>query len=152
MTDNWQIFTSADGSRSFFARVRGCVRAMVEYRIIIDEGADAIQGGGGCGHSENDPTASRAIFLAENDDKVRADAKRKLEECEDVVGVGLAVTSTVRDRLGERYGDCLEYRYIDCLSIHQTAEEMNCSTSTVKRDTDIAHDWIDSQTIEGLFS
>lgn len=152
MRDSWQLFASSDGSRSFFAKVRGCVTAMVEYRLIVDEGADALASKSGGGNGEHDPTASRAIFLAEHDDKVREDAKRKLEECEDYVGAGLTVTESVRRGLGERYADCLEYRYIDCYSISRTAEELECSTSTVKRDTDIAHDWVDSQTVEGLFS
>ena len=151
LPNNWQLFAHSKDSRSFFSRVRGCVRAMTEYRLIIDEGAEALQVNGGNGHSEHDPTASRAIFLADNDDKARENAKAKLAECEDWVGVGLSVTSNVRDKLGENYADCLEYRYIDCFTIHRTAEEMECSTSTVKRTTDIAHDWVDSQTIEGLF-
>ena len=140
-------------SRVYFARIRRAIKEMDECRIIIDEGADAIaSGGGGAGGGEHDPTAARALFLAMHDDRVREAAKARLLVLEDTVGDALKVIERVRRGLGERYADCLDFRYIDGLSITETAERMDVSVATVKRDTNIAHDWIDSQTIEGLFT
>lgn len=133
-------------SRVYFARVRRSIAEMNECRLIIDEGADAIASGGGSGggSSEHDPTATRALFLAMHDDRVREAAKARLSVIEDLIGEALKVIGAVRRGLGERYADCLDCRYIDGASIAEAAARLGISEATVKRDTGIAHDWVDS--------
>lgn len=132
----------------FFRQVRVDMKLMDEYRFIIENGAQPQCGGGHAGIS--DPTAARALFLLTTDQQEREKAQRKLERCEELVGVGLRVIHAVDKGLGERYATVLELHYVDCQSIRDCAERLKASAATVKRDLGIACDWLDSQKVSEI--
>lgn len=152
MTQAWQLLRDAGNARMFFAQVRRAVRDMDEWRLIAEEGAEVLStGGSGSAPSDvSDPTANRAIWLADNDDAIRADARRQLRRCEDMVGAGLVVIAYIRRGLGAKYADALECHYIDGLSLRVIAEDGGITKSAAQQRIAVACDWCDSQPLTGM--
>lgn len=149
----WQHWHKARDAREFFRSVPRTVSEMERWRVVADEGVDAlalpVSHGGGSGVS--DPTANRAIWLADHDDSVRAEAIKKVRQCEERIGAALIVIEYVRTYLGEKYADSLELHYVDCLSISATAHELQAGRTTVKGRICVACDWLDSLPTSTIF-
>ena len=148
----WQLYRDAGSSRAFLASVRRSVRELDEWRYVMDEGADAysVTGentGGGIGN----PTESRALYLVENDDRVRDYAAEQYRRCIDVIGAGLVVVACVRRGLGDRYADVLDGYYVDALSFSEVADECGISKPLAIQRRDIAADWLDSLSVLDIF-
>ena len=142
----WQLLRDAGSARAFFAQVRRAVKDMEEWRYIADEGADAfaVTGTGGASSAVSDPTANRAIWLADHDEAIRANAVEHILHCESLIGAGLAIIAVVRRELGDKYAAVLDGYYIDCWSWASVADECGISKSTAFERRDIALDWLDS--------
>lgn len=149
----WQLYRDAGSARAFLASVRRSVRELDEWRYVMDEGADAYSvtsdsiGGGWV----SDPTAARAIYLADNDGRVRARARKHVADCETVIGAGLELIAHVRDGLGEIYADALDAHYIDGMTLRIIAEDSGVTKSAIQQRIDVACDWADSQPLKRLF-
>lgn len=148
----WQLYRDAGSARAFLASVRRSVRELDEWRYVMDEGADAYSVtsdsiGGGLGN----PTESRALYLVENDDRIRDYARQQYELCVDVIGAGLVVIDCVRRGLGEHYADVLDGYYVDMLSFNEVAEVCGISKALALQRRDIAADWLDSLSVLDIF-
>ena len=146
MQSNWQTWAAFGDSRKFFAAVRAAVPQLDEARYVVEYGIE-MRGGSSIGHNPNppDPTGNAATYLADNADELMLKAKRKIEYCENLIGVALVVIASVHDGLGDRHADMVELHYVGALSIAECAKTLDMSISTVKRDISIAHDWCDCQ-------
>lgn len=151
MTQPWQLFRAAGSTKQFMADVRQAVTDMDYWRYISDNGADAFTHDGNGGGWVSDPTAARAIYLADNDGRVRANARRHVARCEIVIGAGLELIAHVREGLGEIYADALDAHYIDGMSLRIIAEDSGVSKSAIQQRIDVACDWADSQPLKRLF-
>lgn len=148
----WHYWRDAGGARAFFSSAAKAVKDMERWRVIADEGVDALAlPSSGHGSGVSDPTANRAIWLADHDDAARREAMEKLEECERLIGAALIVISTVRKGLGSAYGDALDRHYIDGHTLGSIAEDLGVTKSAVHQRIGVALDWCDSQPVTYLF-
>ena len=147
----WQLYRDAGSSRRFMAQVRQAVKDMDYWRWVLEEGADAYTSNGNGGGWVSDPTAARAIYLADNDDKVRAFARKQLRRCEFEVGAGLELVESIRRGMGDRYASALEAHYIDLMTLRMIAECEGVSKAAIQQRIDIALDWADCQPFARLF-
>lgn len=100
----------------------------------------------------SDPTARAAIYrVDELSDKL--DALRTEErELEDFIGVSLGVIEGVKIGLGERYGQVIEWRYIDCKTWTTIADDYGVSRSTGNNWLNVALDYVDSVGVARLLN
>ena len=92
----------------------------------------------------SDPTAGAAIY---NVDVLNARlAALRAEESELIgfIGEALVIIRAVRDGLGDKFADALEWRYIDCASWEYIDGEYDVSRTACRYRLGIAFDWIDS--------
>ena len=95
-------------------------------------------------HSTPDPTANAAIRnVDELEGKLRA-LREEESELIDMIGEALAIIQAVRDGLGNKYADVLEWRYIDCMTWDNIKREYDVAKQTGRYRLNIAFDWIDS--------
>lgn len=132
-------------ARERFEQTRSAIKRLAEVQALIMYGCDdwrpdAVRVPG----KVPDPTANAAIrnvdVLAWKLEALRA------EEAELIafIGESLRIIQAVRDGFGDKYGDVIEWRYVDCLPWDVIAEEHNISKSTGHYLLDIAFDWVDS--------
>ena len=95
-------------------------------------------------HAMSDPTASKAIRYVDEIEGRLATLRAEETELIDYIGEALAIIQAVRDGLGVRYGDLLEWRYIDCVSWGYIKSEYGVIRRTGNRSINVAFDWIDS--------
>ena len=99
-----------------------------------------------------DPTANAAIRrVDELEGKLRA-LRAEEEELTNVIGEGLVIIQAVRDGLGDKYGDVLEWRYIDCMSWGYINMEYDVAIRTARDRASVAFDWIDSVGVTRILS
>ena len=148
----WQHWRDAGDARTFFRAVAKAITDMERWRTIADEGVDALAlPASGHGSGISDPTANRAIWLVDNDGRVRAEARRRLKACEDKVGAGLVVIAYVRRYLGARYAEPLDAHYIEGESIRSTAARLGVGVTTAKGRIAVACDWLDALPTSTIF-
>jgi hypothetical protein len=95
-------------------------------------------------HAISDPTASRAIrHVDELEEKLKM-LRDEESELVDFIGESLVIIRAVRDGLGDKYADVLEWRYIDCASWDYIKTEYDVPRRTARDRESIAFDWIDS--------
>ena len=95
-------------------------------------------------HSTPDPTANAAIRrVDELEGKLKA-LRAEETELKDTIGEALVILQAVRDGLGNKYADVIEWRYIDCLSWDYIKFEYDVAKRTGHNWISIAFDWIDS--------
>lgn len=131
-------------ARERFERTRDAVRRLDDVHALIMSGCDDWHPDGGKGAGIGDPTANRAIrnvdVLADKLDALRAEER----ELTSLIGDSLVIIEGVRRGLGERYGDVLEARYIDCWEWATVTAHYEIPKSTGGYMLGIAFDWIDS--------
>ena len=95
-------------------------------------------------HSTPDPTANAAIrHVDELEGKLKA-LREEESELIDMIGEAIVVIEAVREGLGNKYADILEWFYIDCLTWEDIRRAHDVPKTTGYRDRCIAFDWIDS--------
>lgn len=139
-------------ARERFERTRDAVGRLDEVHALIMTGCDDWHPESGKGSGLSDPTANRAIrnvdVLAEKLEALRAEE----QELTRLIGDSLVIIQAVRDGLGERYGNLLEWRYIDCMSWSLILEEHGIKRHIGYYAVNIAFDWIDSVGVSRLMS
>lgn len=95
-------------------------------------------------HAISDPTASAAIRHVDEIDGKLAALRAEESELIDFIGESLVIIQAVRDGLGIKYGDILEWRFIDCVTWGYIKREYAVTKITGYRTQCIAFDWIDS--------
>lgn len=134
----------AVSARAFFEQARDAVRRLDDVHALIMTGCDDWRPDGGRGSGIGDPTAAKAIrnvdVLADKLDALRAEER----ELTATIGEALALIEAVRDGLGKRYGDMLEWRYIDCWDWGRIYDASEVKRSNGYNLLGVAFDWIDS--------
>lgn len=146
--DEYEAFKSQGDARSFFRSLKRARAKMDYWRLVSEEGLAALSRSGehvGKSGTTGDPTASAAVNLADHDAGVRADAKRKMGECELAFRAAATAISSVRDGLGGSYADALQAHYVDGRTEAYCAETYGCSRSTLMNRIAVACDWCDWQ-------
>lgn len=147
------MFRRYADSRAFFEAIRRAAPEIEYWHMVEREGAEALAAPShdGGAHGIGDPTANRAVWLADNDGAVRARARREIARRTELVGAGLVAIAAVRDGLGAKYADALDAHYIDGDSYRDIAEAQGVSRKTVMLRVSVACDWCDSQPLAHLF-
>lgn len=135
----------ASSARERFKQVKRAVARLHEVQLMIMNDCDdwrppSVK----ARRALADPTASAAIrHVDELEGKLLA---LRAEETEliDFIGEALVIIQAVRDGLGDKYANLLEWRYIDGLSLDRVRDEYQIPKTTGQRITNIAFDWIDS--------
>lgn len=139
-------------ARERFDRTRDAVGRLDEVHALIMTGCDDWHPESGKGSGLSDPTANRAIrnvdVLAEKLEALRAEE----QELTRLIGDSLVIIQAVRDGLGERYGNLLEWRYIDCMSWSLILEEHGIKRYIGYYAVNVAFDWIDSVGVSRLMN
>lgn len=91
-----------------------------------------------------DPTANAAIRYVDDIEGRIAALREEERELIDFVGDSLLIIQKVRDGLGVKYGDILEWRFIDCMMWENIRREYGVPRSTGYWLQSVALDWIDS--------
>ena len=99
-----------------------------------------------------DPTANAAIYRVDELDQLLAALRAEERELLRTIGEALAVIQGVREGLGDKYADALEWRYIDCRTWEYIRDECGVSRSTARGRIDVALDWVDSIGITRILS
>ena len=92
----------------------------------------------------SDPTANKAIYRADELTQAMKDLKAEEHELIEFIGTSLRLIQSVRDGLGNAYGNVLEWLYVDCLSWQEIFEHYGVKKSTGHERRVIALDWVDS--------
>lgn len=91
-----------------------------------------------------DPTANKAIYRAEELTQRIEALEAEKHDLEEYIGTTLRLIQRVRDGLGDKYGDILEWLYIDGLTWPEVRLEHGIAKSTGSEWRSVALDWIDS--------
>lgn len=128
-----------------FARVKRAVARLHEVQLMIMNGCDEWRPPSVSSRSTlPDPTANAAIrHVDEIDGRLRSLRDEEAELVE-FIGEALVIVQAVRDGLGGKYADVLEWRYVDCLTWDYIKAEFDVSRRTVRDRESVAFDWIDS--------
>ena len=95
-------------------------------------------------HAVSDPTANAAIRHVDELEGKLSILRAEESELIDIIGESLVIIQAVRDGLGDKYADMLEWRFIDCLSWDYIKSEYDVPKRTWHNQLSIAYDWIDS--------
>ena len=95
-------------------------------------------------HAISDPTANKAIRHVDELEGKLSTLRAEETELIDFIGEALVIIHAVRDGLGDKYADMLEWRFIDCLSWDYIKSEYDVPKRTGHNQLSIAYDWIDS--------
>ena len=91
-----------------------------------------------------DPTANKAIYRAEELTQQLKALETEKHELEEYIGTTLRLLERVRDGLGVKYGNILEWLYIDGLTWSEIRLVHGIPKSTGNEWRNVALDWIDS--------
>ncbi|MBQ9002379.1 MAG: hypothetical protein IJ087_11045 [Eggerthellaceae bacterium] len=91
-----------------------------------------------------DPTANAAIYHVDEIEQLMAALRAEERELLRTIGAALVIVQGVRDGLGDKYADVLEWRYIDCRTWNYIRDEYGVSRQTGNRRANVAFDWVDS--------
>ena len=128
-----------------FEQVKKAVARLHEVQMaIMNECDDWRPSSASSKHAISDPTANRAIRYVDEIEARLATLRAEESELTDFIGDTLVIIQAVRDGLGVKYGDVLEWRYIDCESWGYIRREYDVKKITGYRQICIAFDWIDS--------
>lgn len=148
-------FSAYADSRAFFAAARRASLSLPGLRAAVAAGEVDTGGGGGRGQRRvafPDPTASRAIFLAEVEPGLIAREAERLRRAEDLVSCASSVIAAVAAAFGAKYADALEARFVDDLTWEDAARRCGCSRRAVIDRSDIALDLIDMHGVRWVLS
>lgn len=137
--------TLTNDARTRFEEVRRSVERLHDVQLMIMCGCEDWRPPGVSSRkSTPDPTASAAIRHVDELEGKLAALRAEEEELTDFIGEALVIVRAVRDALGGKYADLLEWRYIDCMSWSKIEEDHGVVRRTGNRRIDVAFDWIDS--------
>ena len=91
-----------------------------------------------------DPTANAAIYHVDEIEQLMAALRAEERELLRTIGAALVIVQGVRDGLGDKYADVLEWRYIDCRTWNYIRDEYGVSRQTGNCRANVAFDWVDS--------
>lgn len=132
-------------ARQRFEQTRRAVARLHDVQLMIMNGCDEWRPPGVSSRNATpDPTASAAIRNVDELDGRLSALRAEEGELIEFIGEALVVIRAVRDGLGGRYADVLEWRYIDRLSFDYIKDEFGMAKATAHRLAGIAFDWIDS--------
>lgn len=92
----------------------------------------------------SDPTANQAIYRADYLANRMESLKQEEHELIEFIGTSLRLLQHIRDGLGKRYGDILEWLYVDCLTWAEIRDTYHVPKSTGDEWRKVACDWVDS--------
>lgn len=95
-------------------------------------------------HSIANPTANAAIRHVDETSPMIVALYAEKKDLELFIGESLVIIRAVRNTLGDKYADLLEWRYIDCVSWGYIKDEYDIAKTTGQRMETIAFEWIDS--------
>ena len=95
-------------------------------------------------HAIPDPTANTAIRHVDELEGKLTELRKEESELLDIIGEALVIIQAVKDGLGNKYADVLEWRYIDCVKWDYIKRAYGVSKQTGHDRINIAFDWIDS--------
>ena len=128
-----------------FDQVREAVARLHDVQVMIQNDCDEWRPPSVFSkNAKPDPTANVAIRNVDELGPKLAALRAEEAELIEMIGEALVIIQAVRDGLGDKYGDLLEWRYIDCLSWKDIRFEYDVPKKTGQRGLDIAFDWIDS--------
>jgi predicted DNA-binding protein (UPF0251 family) len=127
-------------AREIFEQCRDACERIEELTFAIDNGGGQRKGEPTHGGGISDPTASRAIYLAEKMPELIAER----DELIAFVGECMRIIDGIRIAFTGAYAACVEMRYIDGMRICDIAEEMGVSKGTVHRRISVAFDYVDT--------
>lgn len=148
-------FSAYADSRAFFAAARRASLALPGLRAAVAAGEVDTGGGGGRGQRRAafpDPTANRAIFLAEVEPGLIAREAERLRRAEDLVACAASVIAAVSAAFGAKYAGALEARFLEDLTWEEAARRCGCSRRAVIDRSDIALDLIDMHGVRWVLS
>ena len=133
------------GAKERFEHVRLAVARLHEVQLMIMNDCDEWRPPSvSARHSTPDPTANAAIRrVDELEGKLKA-LHAEESELIGTIGEALVIIRAVRDGLGDKYANVIEWRYIDCMSWEFIKDEHDVTRQTCYNWTNIAFDWIDS--------
>ena len=134
-----------NNAKSRFENVKQAVVRLHEVQLMImNDCEDWRPPSVSSRHSIPDPTANTAIRhvdeLEEKLQRLRAEESDLIEE----IGEALVIIRAVRDGLGDKYADVLEWRYIDCMTWGSIRTAYDVKKQTGRDRMNVAFDWIDS--------
>lgn len=95
-------------------------------------------------HSTPDPTANTAIRHVDDLEGMLKVLRAEESELIEEIGEALVIIRAVRDGLGDKYADVLEWRYIDCMTWGGISTAYDVKKQTGRDRMNVAFDWIDS--------
>jgi hypothetical protein len=136
------------------ARFESCKRAVVRLRevqlAIMNDCDDWRPPSVSSKHSMSDPTANRAVWRVDELGEQLAALKAEEVELTGEIGEALVVIRAVRDGLGGKYADVMEWRYIDLMKWEAIEHDYGIAKTTGHYLLNIAFDWVDSMGISRL--
>lgn len=134
-----------------FESTRSAVYRLNDVKTaIMLEGDDWKPEGVRVRSAKPDPTASRAIYRADELPLVMHNLRQEERELEDYIGQSLKLIHAVRCGIGDKYADILDWIYIDLLSWPQISSLHGVPKSTGCERRNVALDYIDSAGIQAL--
>ena len=138
-------------SKDRFEQTRRAIERLAEVKALIMYDCDdwkppTVK----AAHETSDPTASRAIYRADELADKLAALKREEHELEAFIGETLAIIEAVRDGFGEIYANLLEWHYIDGQTWTQISKDKKLNRTYCYQLVDVAFDWIDSVGVSRL--
>ena len=128
-----------------FERVRAAVYRLHDVQLLIMNGCEDWRPQTVRARRQvPDPTANAAIYHVDQVEKMLHALKVEESELLRTIGAALVIIQGVRDGLGDKYADVLEWRYIDCRTWEYIRDEYGVSRRTGNRRANVAFDWADS--------
>lgn len=127
-------------AREMFEQCRDACERIEELTFAIDNGGGQRKGEPTHGGGISDPTASRAIYLAEKMPELIAER----DELTAYVGECMRLVNGICIAFTQEYAACVEMRYIDCMNVCDIADELGISPGTVRNRISTAFDYIDA--------
>ena len=135
----------ASNAKTRFEQTKKAVARLHEVQMMIMNDCDEWRPPSvSSKHTISDPTANAAIRHVDEIEGKLATLRAEETELIDFIGEALVIIQAVRDGLGAKFGDLLEWRYIDCVSWGYIRREYDVIRRTGNRNLNIAFDWIDS--------
>ena len=133
------------GAKEIFERVRLAVARLHEVQIMIMNDCDEWRPPSvSSRHSTPDPTANAAIRRVDELEGKLKNLRAEESDLIDEIGEALVIIRAVRDGLGDKYANVIEWRYIDCMSWDYIKDMYDIAKRTGHNWINIAFDWIDS--------
>ena len=92
----------------------------------------------------SDPTANRACYNVDELEEKLASLRREQAELQERIGQTLQILAAVRDGLGDKYADVLEWRYIDGWTWKRIEKDCKVKRHIGYYLVEVACDWVDS--------